>query len=56
MMHLKVEEGTMPLANECRQLLKAKKGKERDSVLETPEGTQLSKSLDFSAVRLISDI
>ena len=45
MMHLKVEEGTMPLADECRQLLKARKGKERDSVLEPPEEHSSPKTL-----------
>ena len=41
-------------AKECRQSLEAGKGKEIDSPLEPPEGTQLCLHLDFSPVRLLT--
>ena len=40
---------------ECRQPLEAEKGKEMESSLEPPEGTQFCLHLDFSPVRSMLD-
>lgn len=39
----------VPGAKKCRRLLDVAKGKETDSPLELPEGTQLCQHLDFSS-------
>lgn len=44
-----------PWAQECRQPQEGGKGKERDSLLETPEEIQLFQHFDFSPVRPVSD-
>lgn len=47
-----IEEKTM--SQRCKQLLEAGKGEEANPPLESPEGTQPSRCLDFSPVRPLS--
>ena len=49
------EDGRRPEAKELGQPLKAGKGKQMGSTLETPEVTQVWCHFDFSPLRPISD-
>lgn len=49
---LKIEEGARSQGSACRQLLEATKGKEVDSSLKPPEGTQ--PAADASILGLVT--